>query len=449
MRIVLCSQAFKAPLVGGVDVYTDRLARALNSLGHQVLVLAVDGSGETEHPIIEPDHLNGLEIQRLVFDLRQRPARAFDLLEAPELRQLAREALASFRAELLIMMNFYLPTFSLVEAALDLDLPVVHVATDFLPICRRGTFIRWHGRSCEVGESLHHCSECYVSHRLMGRSASSVMRILPEESLASLAGAAATGGVKLALRPLAGYFRQVRWMAGRLERLQPLREAIRLVLAPTRFTEQMFLENGFRADQVRFLPFGIEPDRPAASTPPPQETHAKFLFVGRLQPYKGLHVLLDAFNGLADPQDAKLVIYGTFDGHDQYYSDLEKKIRGNPQIEFRGRIAPEDLPQAFAEAGYFILPSTWHENSPLIVLDALQSQTPVISSAIGGITDIIEHDVNGLLFPMGNVDALKHLLQQAIHEPGLLARLQQPVALPTIADYAQELLALSGFAENR
>ncbi|MCP5101692.1 MAG: glycosyltransferase family 4 protein, partial [Chloroflexi bacterium] len=83
----------------------------------------------------------------------------------------------------------------------------------------------------------------------------------------------------------------------------------------------------------------------------------------------------------------------------------------------------------------------WHENSPLIVLDALQSHTPVISSDIGGVTDVVKHDVNGLLFPMGNVTALQQLLQRTIDEPQLVDKLRAGVDLPSIDSYAENMMS--------
>jgi glycosyltransferase involved in cell wall biosynthesis len=114
----------------------------------------------------------------------------------------------------------------------------------------------------------------------------------------------------------------------------------------------------------------------------------------------------------------------------------------NERVHFGGRIPPEELGKAFAETDYFVMPSTWHENSPLIVLDALQSRTPVISSAIGGVIDMVKDGVNGMLFPMGDARALQHVLQQAIDQPSLVERLRAGVNLPTIDDYAMTLLQL-------
>ena len=114
----------------------------------------------------------------------------------------------------------------------------------------------------------------------------------------------------------------------------------------------------------------------------------------------------------------------------------------NGRIAFQGTIPPERLGEAFAVSDYFVLPSTWHENSPLILLDALQSKTPVIASEIGGVTDLVKHERNGLLFPMGDVEALRRTLQRVIDEPTLAKRLSSAAEVPLIDDYARRLIDL-------
>jgi glycosyltransferase involved in cell wall biosynthesis len=115
----------------------------------------------------------------------------------------------------------------------------------------------------------------------------------------------------------------------------------------------------------------------------------------------------------------------------------------NDRVQFRGQIKSEDLGRAFASADYFVLPSIWHENSPLILLDALQSRTPVIASEIGGVTDTIIEGQNGFLFLMGDVDALRRVLQNVINQPSLRDHLRLGSDLPMIEKYARRILEKS------
>ena len=442
MKIMLSARRFMPPLVGGVDVYADRLGRALERMGHEVGVLAFndDGVGANGKIQVVQDSYAGKNIWRMRFTMADRPKQAFDHAYDPEMGQVIRDVLEVEKPDLLIVLNFYLATLAIAEAASNLNIPLVHIATDFIPICRRATFVRWDGTSCSTGESIKSCAACFVSHHPLGRLAANVLGRVPEEKLNGLANGRAPYRPPHPLAVFNPYWNQVKIMEGRLSALSPLRQQVDVVLAPTQFTRQMFVANGFHPEQVHLLPFAVEPEHPLASVRHSSADHIRFLFVGRLQPYKGAHLLIDAFNRLDDPRGATLTIYGAADGYESYFQQLQRVIDGNPRISFRGTIAPDRLGQAFAETDFFILPSTWHENSPLILLDALQSRTPVIASDIGGVTDVVSHEVNGLLFPMGDKDALQRSLQRAISEPQLLEKLRAGVDLPTIDNYARRLL---------
>ena len=440
MKIALLTHKLKPPLMGGVDVYTDRLGRALRRLGHDIVYLAFDSSGETQEIAVQNDeHHDSSRVWRILFDFDALPKETFDTVYNPEMGQVTQRILADERPDFAIILNFYMLTLAPVEAAKSLGIPVAHVATDFVPVCRRGTFMRWDNRTCEVGESIQSCSTCFISHRPLGRVMSAVLEKLPEPTVVNWAEKGYRLPHPLGLtRP---YLNHTAVMQKRLERIRPLRQLIDLVLVPTRFIEETFIANGFEPEQVHFLPFGVDADNPLASVAKTESDHVRFMFLGRLQPYKGLHLVLEAFNSLPNPKGATLIVYGASDGHDAYFANLQQMMDANPRVHFAGLIPPTELARAFAEADIFLLPSTWHENSPLILLDALQSKTPVLASDIGGVSGIVTHSRNGLLFPREDSDALRQEMQRLIDQPALIQQLQAGSQLPSIESYAQTILA--------
>ena len=444
MKIAISARKFAPPLVGGVDVFAERLGRALRRLGHEVFVIAFDSIEDGSDGKIETiqDEHNGSKVWRLKFAINHRPPEAFHYAYDREMGQVIKEFLKDENPDLLIIMNFYLATLALVEAAKELGLPVVHIATDFIPVCRRATLIRWDGSNCQTGESVSSCASCFVSHHPFGRLAASVLGNLPEGRLKGFANRYISKELPHPFGLLRPYWKQIRIMEQRLEKLRPLRHEIDLVLTPTQYTYNAFLANGFRPEQLHFIPFGVEADNPLAKVEHRPAPHIRFLFIGRLQPYKGAHLLVEAFNRLAPAKGSTLTIYGMPDGHDAYFEKLRSSVASNPRIRFVGRIAPTDLHRAFAEADYFVMPSLWHENSPLILLDALQSRTPVIASDVGGVNDLIQDGKNGFLFRMGNKEALQQVMQRVIDQPELLSRLREGVELLSIDDYAIAVLEL-------
>ncbi len=441
MKIFLTTRTFLPPFTGGVDVYAERLGNALARLGHEVHFVAVDSTlkEDTSKISVLSETYNGFQVWRLKFSLAKRPKIYLDQAYDPEMGKLVHALLAEHKPDLVLILNFYQISLSAMEAAKALNLPVVHIATDFIPVCRRATFIRWNGESCRVGESVKTCAECFVSQRLPGRLTAKVFGgMFSEPALTKLAQKRQSFPLNI-VRP---YWEQVALMEQRLARLQPLREKIDLVLTPTQFTSDMFLANGFRREQIHLMPFAIDRLNPLENVNHTPAPHIRFLFIGRLQPYKGVHLLVEAFQKLQNPQNATLTIYGKQDGYEDYFNDLMKSISANPRIQFAGVIPPSELGRAFGEADYFILPSIWHENNPLILLDALQSNTPIIASDVGGVRDIVKDGQSGFLFPMGDVQALQAILQKVIDQPDLTARLKPKGHLPYIEEYAQTMLAL-------
>ena len=443
MKIVLSTRRFLQPFTGGADTYCDRLGRALVRLGHQVVYLAFDVDPQLSADDIEvmEELYQDTKVWRFKLAVDKRSAQAQRGYD-PAMGARMAAVLEEERPDLLIVVNFYLVTLAIVEAANSLDIPVVHVATDFLPVCRRATMMRWDGKPCVRGESIRSCTECFISHHPLGRGSAAILGAFSDETLLRLAGEVGGYSFPNPLRIFNPYWKQVRLMDERQKRLQPLRESIGLVFAPTQYTRKQFVENGFHQDQVYHLPFAVEEDHPLSQVEHQPAGRTRFLFIGRLQPYKGAHLLIEAFNRLVDPRDAMLQIYGIADGYEAYFENLLEKIKASPRVEFLGPIPPAELGRAFSEADYFVLPSTWNENSPLIVLDALQSKTPVISSDIGGVTDVVKDGVNGFLFPMGDVGALTEVLQRAIDQPELVERFRAGIRLPNIDNYAEALLWL-------
>ena len=83
------------------------------------------------------------------------------------------------------------------------------------------------------------------------------------------------------------------------------------------------------------------------------------------------------------------------------------------RIEILGPLPPEELRRALARARFSVLPSEWYENAPMALLESLAAGRPVAGARIGGIPELIEDGVDGVLFPAGNPEALLAGLKRA------------------------------------
>jgi glycosyltransferase involved in cell wall biosynthesis len=96
------------------------------------------------------------------------------------------------------------------------------------------------------------------------------------------------------------------------------------------------------------------------------------------------------------------------------------------------------------------VPSRWLETGPLVVLEAFAAGVPVLGSDLGGIAELVEHDVNGLLVPPSSVADWQRALCRFLDDPTLLSRLRAGVRPPrSMETVAREMQAVYAAAACR
>jgi phosphatidyl-myo-inositol dimannoside synthase len=199
-----------------------------------------------------------------------------------------------------------------------------------------------------------------------------------------------------------------------------------LVLGPSADTvRHLVSDQRLPASKVRRLAWGLDPEfeaRVAAPAPPPPgfpEMGRKILAVGRwdrAEQYKGADTLITALPRiLKTAPDASLVLVG--DGDDR--PRLEQLASENGVAErthFLFGLTPGDLYACFAACDVFALPSRG-EGFGMVFLEAMACGKPVIGGAHGGIPDIVEDGVTGLLVPHGDAEKLAQAFETLFNDP--------------------------------
>src|SRR4029077_16721602 len=95
------------------------------------------------------------------------------------------------------------------------------------------------------------------------------------------------------------------------------------------------------------------------------------------------------------------------------------------------------------ELDWVVVPSTWWENSPLVIQEAFHHRRPVVCSDIGGMAEKVEDDVNGLHFTAGDPRSLAAALRRATGTPRLWDRLRQGIPpVHSMTDHVGSLCAM-------
>jgi glycosyltransferase involved in cell wall biosynthesis len=206
--------------------------------------------------------------------------------------------------------------------------------------------------------------------------------------------------------------------------------------------------------KVRVVHKGVDPQRlglggpirsgraePGAELLPDSAPDRKrVLFVGRLVPYKGVPVLLEAFARLAARRpDVDLYIAGRGPLRD----DLERKAEAlgvAPRVHFLGFVPDLRLGELYRSADVIACPSVSRlESTPTSLEEGASCGTPVLGSAFPGTQETVPNDgIRGILVPPGDVAAVVEGLDRLLDQP----RPGPPTGLRTWDDTAREYLAL-------
>ncbi len=179
----------------------------------------------------------------------------------------------------------------------------------------------------------------------------------------------------------------------------------------------------FRVDPARVVVVhnGIDPARyrrtPARDALDRLGIRAPFvLFVGRITDQKGIFDLLEA--SLALPPDVQVVLCASAPDTPAIEERLRQGVAGRPNLRWIGQMLPmEDVIQLYSHAAVFCCPSVY-EPFGLINLEAMACQTPVVASAVGGILEVVEDGVTGLLVPPRHPARLAEALTALLADRG-------------------------------
>jgi len=230
-----------------------------------------------------------------------------------------------------------------------------------------------------------------------------------------------------------------------------------LVLGPSRDTVKQLIDlQQIPCARVRRLAWGLDPEFESrvasvtSQTPPegfPQNTRI-ILSVGRwnsAEKYKGADTLISALpRVLKAAPDASLILVG--DGDDRPRLDqLARDLSVSKNVQFLSGLTPEELFARYAHCEIFALPSRG-EGFGLVLLEAMAHGKPVVGGAHGGIPDIVQDGVTGLLVQHGDVDGLAHALESLLNDAprarGMGARGKHRVAQKfSFAQFEEQLMA--------
>ena len=184
----------------------------------------------------------------------------------------------------------------------------------------------------------------------------------------------------------------------------------------TDWYEKVLLLNSIPQEKItkiyQGLPTKINNTNHLENTVRKEKQALKLMFLGRLSPFKGLHLLIEALSHFKD-SEVELSIFGAEDGTD-YAEALRQKTMNNSNIHWRGLLSQDKVQEEMQQHDLLCLCSTFSEMSPLVIQEARAARLPIIASKVYGNVEQLTQGSAGSLFEMHSVSSLKSRIQEVI-----------------------------------
>jgi len=183
--------------------------------------------------------------------------------------------------------------------------------------------------------------------------------------------------------------------------------ADRIIATTTHEKNQMVRFYSAQPDKIAVIPCGVDlalfrpMDRDEAREKLGLSDKKIILFVGRIEPLKGIDLLLNAVAPLEDKNDLRVLIIGGDPGEAEETArlgQLAANLGIGEKVAFLGAVEHERLPLFYSAANVCVVPS-YYESFSLVALEALACGTPVIAARVGGLPSIIRDGETGYLIP--------------------------------------------------
>jgi len=421
MKVVLTIHHFPPNYRAGAEIYTFRLAGWLIRHGHTVEVVCVESITHGENSDIECMHeiYEGVSVWRLYFNLEQKSNPFYYGFDNPEIGVWFTEFLQRERPDIVHINSCYLLSVSTINAVKQLLLPLIVTLHDFWFVCPRITLLKPTGKLCSVPDNPAECAWCLATEKRR-------FRWIEKRSSQTASIPAHTFLVSQPVNHWLGIYPDTNAI---LERRKILIDALRqadLILSPSEFLRNVFIKQGIAPDKIVYSRLGLDTSHwiVPEEMQREQSDDLHITYIGQIAPHKGVHLLINAFKKLDfSRRNARLKIYGDLTVFFKYTVSLQKEAKGITSIEFAGRFENYRVAEIFNQTDVAVVPSIWYENSPIAIMESLTTGTPVVTADLGGMPELVKHDVNGLLFEAGSSDDLARQLQRLLDTPTLVASL--------------------------
>jgi glycosyltransferase involved in cell wall biosynthesis len=414
LRILMVNLGFPPESVGGSELYTYHLSKALIEKGHEVTVLAA----------VQDVTLNPFEVIHTSFEnisiikIANSPvhARSFaDHFLSAQVDASFIKIIGETKPDLVHFQHLAYLSGRLPEAAHRLNVPSILTLHDYWYLCFRSRLLRPGYGICPGPSGGTFCASCnhksapdpmavprfpllvkWMSSPRINPYILSILEKFPALSVARSRGLFFKRSRNDRAENLASESSN---LAGSMFRYALFKEQLRFpefLLSPSIHLKKRYENEGFK--QLMVLPLGFHQTRRLEKLA--YTGKLKIGYLGNIERHKGVGLMLTELGKVLNLDKIEIDIHGG-PKDPLYFAEIKKMTRQRfgEKVRFHGGYqSAQDLDRILAKTHLVVFPSVWEENYPLVIREALLRGVPVVGSNLGGVSEIIEDGVNGFLF---------------------------------------------------
>jgi len=436
MKILLSSADFFPNSFGGGEVYVYHLAKELLRRNHDVTVFTpAKWNGQKDHYKVETYKFENIPV--VTYSLNPEVVSAaerhtgFGPLTHQILRRILNERLPDI---------VHINGIKSALAAVCNELKIAHVVTaHHMGIaCPAGGLLRSDNSICDKPANFRDCVPCCSSLRTPRWYTGWVLGHIPPRIYRPIGRALNN----LKSLPYLGRGLIYPWLIDQsLVAEKILLEEAQSFIAPSLAIKELLIRNGCKEEKITVIAHGIDPFHNL-----PMEKidgrPVRFGYLGRIDPSKGLHILLKAAELLYDGALCELHIFGATRNpwDEEYYRKTLASYRGKTKVFTHGLIPHDKLSGAFARIDILVVPALLPEAFGLVVQESFLAGRPTIVTNSGALVESVRDGVDGFVVERGNSKSLVEAMEKFIDNPDLINKMSNQIPhVKTSQQYVDEV----------
>lgn len=305
----------------------------------------------------------------------------------------------------------------------ELNIPCIVTAHHGGLVCPAGTLLNTNDEICSIPADYSHCLKCYLRNTPTGLFWYPLLKKYSQKHYCRI-------GERLEKLPPVPFLTPIGRtgiiVTKKLNDWKELAASATHFIAPSDAIADAMKRNGCPTDKITIIPHGI-PSNISPSTPAENSQVTvrnslpiKFYYVGRINYVKGIHILLQSFHSIDNPDIQLHLIGGTGNKAEQRYEKkLKRKYHRDNRIVWHGKLPYNQMEEAVREYHCLIHPAIYLEVFGLNISEALAQHKYVIATRCGGAEMQITNESEGLLVEPNDTDSLRSSIESFIANPHL------------------------------